>query len=258
MSWVDTHCHLDSLEDLPGSLDRAAARGVAAMITVGTDLLTSRTAVAMAHQHPNVWAVVGVHPYDAKDLDEPMLAELEGLAADPRVVAIGEIGLDYFREVSPREQQKDAFAAQLTLADRLGLPVVLHVRDAHDDVFEILEHHRVGVPVVFHCFSGGPQAAARSLELGGYLSFAGNVSYRSAQDLRDAAVVAPSDRILVETDSPFLTPVPHRGKPNEPAMVVEVGAAVASARGMDATAVMEATTANATRVFGHSRDFTPY
>lgn len=257
MSWVDTHCHLDSLEDLSGSLDRAAAREVTAMVTVGTDLATSRTAVAMANAHPNVWAVVGVHPYDAKELDEQMLTDLEGLAADPRVVAIGEIGLDYFREMSPKEQQRQAFAAQLALADRLGLPVVLHVRDAHDDVFAILENHRVGVPVVFHCFSGGPRAAERALELGGHISFAGNVSYRSAQDLRDAAAAAPLDRILVETDSPYLAPVPHRGKPNEPAMVVDVGAAVASALGVATAAVMEATTANARRVFGHSRDFTP-
>jgi TatD DNase family protein len=191
-----------------------------------------------------------VHPHDATTLTDEALDELEALASDPKVVAIGEIGLDYFRDLSPRDVQQKAFRRQLALARRLGAPVVIHMRDAHDDVFGILEDAGPPERLVFHCFSGGPADAARGLELGGYVSFAGNISYKNAQDLRDACAVVPLDRLLVETDAPYLAPVPHRGKPNEPAFVPVVGAAVAAATGVPVEEIASATSANATSIFG--------
>lgn len=235
---------------MDAAIERAVGVGVGRMVTIGTDLATSRTAAAIAADHREVWAAVGVHPHDASTFDDAVLGSLEALASGPRVVAIGEIGLDYFRDLSPREVQQDAFRRQLALARRLGTAVVIHMRDAHEDVFRILAE--VGPPerLVFHCFSGGPDDAARGLELGGYVSFAGNVSYKNAFNLRQACAVVPLDRLLVETDSPYLAPVPHRGKPNEPALVPAVGAAVAAARGVSLAEIADATSANAASVFG--------
>jgi TatD DNase family protein len=253
--WVDAHCHLDDVgggeaASLRSALQRARAAGVGRMVTIGTDLATSRAAVGIAAAHEGVWAAVGVHPHDATTLTPEALDELEALASDPRVVAIGEIGLDYFRDLSPRDVQQEAFRRQLALARRLGRPVVIHMRDAHRDVFGILEDTGPPERLVFHCFSGGPADAARALTLGGFVSFAGNISYKNARELREACAVVPLDRLLVETDSPYLAPVPHRGKPNEPAFVPAVGAAVAAAAGVPVEAIASASSANATLVFG--------
>ena len=235
---------------MDGALERAREAGVVGVVTIGTDLPTSRAAVAMAKDVPSVWAAVGVHPYDAALVDDVAVAELRGLAGRERVVAIGEIGLDYHREGSDRAVQQEAFGRQLELAAEIGAAVVIHMRDAHDDVVAMLAEAGPPERLVFHCFSGGPAEARRALELGGYVSFAGNVSYRSAGTLREAAAAVPLDRLLVETDSPYLAPVPHRGRPNEPALVPFVGAAVAGATGRSVEQIAAATVANTAHVFG--------
>jgi TatD DNase family protein len=248
--WIDSHCHLDSLDDAAGAVDRARAAGVAGMVTVGTDLETSRRCVELAGSAPGVWATVGVHPYDAEGFGPAELAEVVRLAGSPKVVAIGEVGLDYHRDHSPRQDQDRAFRAQIGAAKDLGKALVLHVRDALDDAFDVLADEGPPERLVFHCFSGGAAEARRAVELGGHVSFAGNVSYRSAEMLREAARAVPLGRLLVETDSPYLAPVPHRGKPNEPAFVLAVGAALASATGRSVDEIGEATAANARTVFG--------
>lgn len=250
MGWIDSHCHLDDLgEEVSDVVARAAEAGVEAMITVGSDLESSARCVDLASRHAEVWATVGIHPHEAGGYGERELAELCSLAERDKVVAIGEIGLDYYRDLSPRDLQRSAFRSQLQAAKRLGLPVVLHVRDAHDDLFTILDE--VGPPahLVFHCFSGGPGEVREALERGGCISFAGNISFKKAEGLREAASLVPLDRLLVETDSPYLTPVPHRGKRNEPAFVPFVGAALAEACGRGVDEISQATAATARRVF---------
>jgi TatD DNase family protein len=250
LNWVDSHCHLDSLEgDLQESLERAEAAGVGTMITIGTDLPSSREAVRLASAHPNVYATVGIHPYDAEDFDEVVGTEIERLAGDPRVVAIGEVGLDFYREHSRPEAQHRAFAAQIELAKRLDLPMVMHIRDAFPQVIELLNQAGPPETLIFHCFSGGAPEARIAVGMGGFVSFAGNVSYKNAENLREAVRATPLDRLLVETDSPYLSPIPHRGKPNEPRNVADVGAAVAAAIGCAVEELAEATTANARRAF---------
>ncbi|HLJ08804.1 MAG TPA: TatD family hydrolase, partial [Acidimicrobiia bacterium] len=218
MRWVDAHCHLDTIgEDdaaaIPAAIARARAAGVAGLLTIGTDLPSSRAAAEIAGEYAGVWAAVGVHPHDASALDDRAFAELMALACLPKVMAIGEIGLDFYRDLSPREVQREAFRRQLALARSMGKTVVIHMREAIDEVFAILEE--VGPPerLVFHCFSGTADQARHAVGLGGYVSFAGNISYKNAGNLREAAAVVPTDRLLVETDAPFLAPVPHRGRP---------------------------------------------
>ena len=215
------------------------------MVCVGTDPQQSRAAVALAASHDGVWATAGVHPHDASlGLDD-----LEPVLASPWVVAVGECGLDYHYDRSPRTVQRDVFVRQVALATSKGLPLVVHTREAWDDTFSILEGEGVTDRSVFHCFSGGPAEARRALDAGGYLSFSGIVTFKGADEMRAAAAMCPSDRLLVETDAPYLAPVPHRGRPNEPAWVAVVGAAVAACRGVAASVVEDLTTANAERVF---------
>lgn len=223
-----------------------------AMVTIGTDLPSSREAVRLASTHPQVYATVGIHPYDAEDFDDVVGAEIERLAAGPKVVAIGEVGLDFYREHAGPAAQRRTFAAQIALAKRLDLPMVMHIREAFVQVIDQL--NQVGPPttLIFHCFSDGAPEARIAVEMGGYVSFAGNVSYKSAENLREAARQVPLDRLLVETDSPYLSPVPHRGKPNEPRNVADVGAAVAAALGRPVEEIAEATAANARRALGLS------
>lgn len=251
MIWVDSHCHLDSLEgDLTGALNRASEAGVTTMVTIGTDLPSSREAVRLASEHPGVYATVGIHPYDAEDFDEVVGAEIESLATQPRVVAVGEVGLDFYREHASPESQQRVFAAQIELAKRLNLPMVMHIREAFPQVIEQLNQAGAPGTLIFHCFSGGAPEARIAVEMGGFVSFAGNVSYKNAETLREAARVVPLDRLMVETDSPYLSPLPHRGKPNEPRNVAHVGAALAAALGLPVEEIAEATTANARRAFG--------
>jgi TatD DNase family protein len=250
VTWVDSHCHLASLAGgADGALTRARAAGVEGVVCVGTDLASSRAAVALAAAHPDVVPTVGLHPHDASRLAEEW-DELSALAADPAVVAVGESGFDLYYRHSEPDEQEAAFRSQVALAHRLERALVIHTRDAWDDTFRVLDD--VGIPprTVFHCFTGGPDEATAALARGAWLSFSGIVSFKNALDVRAAAAAAPLDRVLVETDAPYLAPVPHRGHENEPAWVVDVGAALAAAIGRSVDEVAEATRANAAAVFG--------
>ena len=247
--WVDSHCHLPATAAAADPiLARARAGGVEWAVCVGTDLETSRAAVDHARRHPDVHATVGLHPHDARNLDAewPALCEL---AADPTVVGIGEAGFDLHYNHSPHAEQEAAFRAQIRLAHETGKALVIHSREAWDETFRLLEEEGVPARTVFHCFTGGPDEARRALDLGTHLSFSGIVTFKSADDLRAAARLAPLDRVLVETDAPYLAPVPHRGETNEPARVAIVGAAVADARGEPVDTVAAATRATTTAVF---------
>jgi TatD DNase family protein len=247
---VDSHCHLPGApSEADATVDAARAEGVAWLVCVGTDLATSRAAVAVAERRPDVRATVGLHPHDAVRLAEEW-DDLVALAAGPTVVAVGECGLDYHYDHSPRDVQREVFAAQIELAHRHDLALVIHTREAWDDTFAVLADAGVPPRTVFHCFSGGPDEAERCLALGAHLSFSGIVTFPSADDLRAAAQVCPLDRLLVETDSPYLAPVPHRGARNRPALVAVVGAAVAAVKDTAPEAVAEATWASASRVYG--------
>ena len=243
-SWFDNHCHLG--DDADEVVARARAGGVVGMVTVGCDLADSRAAVATASRHDDVWATAGVHPHEASGGVDGLV----DLLADPRVVAVGEAGLDFHYDHSPRDAQRDAFAAQIGLANAHDLPLVIHTREAWDETFAILDAEGVPARTVFHCFTGGPAEAAEGLARGALLSFSGIVTFRTAEDLRAAAATCPLDRAMVETDSPYLAPVPHRGRPNEPAHVALVGAAVAEAMGRPVDEVAAATTANARAFYG--------
>jgi TatD DNase family protein len=231
----DTHAHLHFPEfagDLDAVLARARAAGVRRMVTIGTDVATSRAAAALAAHEPDVWAAVGIHPHEAADADEAALTEIERLASAPRVVAIGETGLDFFRDRSPREAQTRAFTAQVALARRLGKPVLVHCRDAHAETLALLAAdgplERGGI---MHCFSGDVALARRCIELGLLVSLAGPVTYPKPGALPDVARAIPADRLVVETDCPFLPPQPYRGKRNEPAYLAITAARVAELRG---------------------------
>lgn len=250
LEWTDSHCHLDSIE-APAAEVVAAAReaAVTRIVTIGTDLESSAASVALAESFDEVWASVGIHPHDASGFSAEAERKLVELSGSPKVVAVGETGLDFYRDLSPRDAQRSAFRAQVELAKRLDRALVVHIRDAHDEVFALLENAGPPERLVFHCFSGGPAQARRALDLGGCLSFAGNVSFKSAEALRDAARIAPRERILVETDSPYLAPLPHRGKPNRPAWLPDVGAALAAARGTRVEEIAAVSSENARRIF---------
>jgi TatD DNase family protein len=247
--WVDSHCHLPGAADEADAIiDRARYGGVDWLVCVGTDLETSRAATAVAARHEDVYATVGLHPHDAQHLDAQWAALVE-LAHDPRVVAIGEAGFDLHYLHSPFEDQEAAFRAQIKLAHETKHALVIHSREAWDDTFRVLEDEGVPPRTVFHCFTGGADEARRALDLGTYLSFSGIVTFKNADDVRDAAKVAPLERILVETDSPYLAPMPHRGGTNEPAYVAFVGAGIAAARGDDVDVIAVATSATAASIF---------
>jgi TatD DNase family protein len=228
------------------AVDEARADGVERVITIGTDAEESRKAIDVARRAGNVWATVGVHPHDATEGVEgiiPMLGERE-------VVAVGECGLDYHYDHSPREVQRRVFAEQIALALESDLALVVHTREAWDDTFDILDTEGVPERTVLHCFTGGPDEARRGLDVGAYLSFSGIVTFKGADDVRAAAAMCPLDRLLVETDAPFLAPVPHRGQPNRPAWVKVVGEAVAAVTNVSVAEIEGATWANTARVFG--------
>ena len=231
----DTHAHLHFPEfagDLAAVLERARAAGVRRIVTIGTDVPTSRAAAALAAREPDVWASVGIHPHEAASADDAALAEIEQLASLPRVVAVGETGLDFFRNLAPREAQERAFRAQLVLARRLGKPVLVHCRDAHAETLALLaadgSRERGGI---MHCFSGDLEIARRCMDLGLLISLAGPVTYPRPGALPEVARMVPSDRLVVETDCPFLPPQPFRGKRNEPAYLAITAARVAELRG---------------------------
>jgi TatD DNase family protein len=231
-------------------LARARGAGVRGIVTIGTSVETSRAAIAIAEREPDVWASVGVHPHDAAEVDDAVVSEIERLASAARVVAIGEIGLDFFRNLSPRERQEDVFSRLLDLARRTGKPAVIHCRDAHAETLAILTEARVGdVGGIMHCFSGDVAVARRCLDLGLMISIAGPVTYPNARALPDVVRFVPEDWLVVETDCPYLPPQPHRGKRNEPAYVQITAAKVAELRGVSLEQLGLVMTKNAHRVF---------
>jgi TatD DNase family protein len=285
--WVDSHCHLQDAYvtgergpgrvpgagpgDGPsalvaGALGRAASAGVVQLVCVGTGPQTSAGALALARASaagdlgpsaPGVWATAGLHPHEASEGAGAIVELLEasvgsGLAVRDggRLVAVGECGLDYHYEHSPRDAQRRAFAEQVAAARRLGLALVIHAREAWEDLFDVLSAEGVPERTVLHCFTGGAPEARRALDMGMYVSFSGIVTFKNAEPVREALRLCPLDRLLVETDSPFLAPAPHRGRPNEPAYVAIVGDAVAATKELEPAEVAAATTANAQAVFG--------
>jgi TatD DNase family protein len=248
VGWFDNHCHVDD-ERIPGgtagALAAAREAGVTGFVTVGTDAERSAAAIAIARAHDDVWATVGLHPHDAVNGVESIVPLLD---AD-RVVAVGECGLDYHYDHSPREVQREAFAAQVALAHERGLPLVIHTREAWDDTFAVLAVEGVPGHTIFHCFTGGADEARRALDVGAFLSFSGIITFPSADDVRAAAALCPADRILVETDSPYLAPVPHRGQRNQPAFVPFVGARVAEVRRVNVSQIEHDTEVNARVAF---------
>lgn len=234
--WADSHCHLPGDGSAGEVLAAARDAGVGCVVTIGTDAAESRGAIVLAAAHDDVWATVGLHPHDAKfGLDE-----IIPLLDAPKVVAVGECGLDYHYDHSPRHTQREVFAAQINLAHERDLALSVHTRDAWGDTFAILKAEGVPARTVFHCFTGGEDEARRCLDLGASLSFSGVVTFKSADDVRAAARLCPLDRLLVETDSPYLTPVPLRGRPNTPGNVPLVGDGVALAKGTNRLQVEDA------------------
>jgi TatD DNase family protein len=248
---IDSHCHLDYCEPPVAELvGRARAAGVDRMATVATNGEAIRHAIAAAEDHDEVVAIVGRHPHETAGFDDLALEEIERAATHPRARAIGETGLDYYREHAPRDDQRRAFEAQLELAARAALPVVIHTRAAEDDTFAVLREHSDSVPVVvMHCFSA-PDRLEECVERGYMCSFAGNVTYPKATDLQEAARHVPDELLLVETDSPYLAPQPVRGKPNEPANVAHTARFVADLRGVSYEDLERTVAANFERVFG--------
>jgi TatD DNase family protein len=248
---IDTHCHLDHCEPPDGELvERARAAGLTRIATVGTTPASVERALAAARAHEEVFAIVGCHPHESAGFGPADLEEIERAAAHPRARAIGETGLDYYRDYAPRQDQRRAFQAQLELAARVQLPVAIHTRAAEDDTFAILAEHAAALPaVILHCFSA-PEQLAECIERGYLCSFAGNVTYRRAADLQRAAAEVPAELLLVETDSPYLSPQQLRGKPNEPANVVHTAHHVAGLRGLSYEELERTVESNAARVFG--------
>ncbi len=254
---VDTHAHLSVCEPEDGDLVGAARQvGVRRILTVGMDESSNREAIAAAEQHEDVFASVGRHPNGATGVDSRAGEDIAELARHERVVAIGETGLDYYRDRAPRDHQRTTFEAQIAIARRAGLPVVIHMRDpaggddALSDTFATLAAEAEGVTVILHCCSVPPDRVGEAAERGWYCSFAGNVTYPNADALRETARIVPQELLLVETDSPFLAPQSVRGKPNQPANVVEVAEALAAERGLPYHELERIVEANAARVFG--------
>ncbi len=280
VEWFDSHCHLQDefsgtdeaaaagphADRFTATVARAAEAGVTRLVCVGTGAASSAEAVALARaaRRPDavgpaegvgLWATVGLHPHDASDGVDGLLplleAEVSGVDPAGRVVVgIGECGLDYHYDHSPRDVQREAFARQVDLAARLGLALVVHSRQAWDDTVDVLGAAGVPERTVIHCFTGGPEEARRCLDLGAFLSFSGVVTFKNAPEVRQAAALCPAERLLVETDAPFLAPVPHRGTLNEPSRVPLVGAAIAQVRGVPTAEVAALTTRNALVAFG--------
>ena len=248
--YTDTHCHLGHMDvDTDEVVERARAAGVTTMVTVGDDLASSAECVRAASVLPGVHAVVGIHPNNAIEATEHVLARVRDLASHPEVVGIGETGLDFFRDDCPPVRQEESFREHIRLAKELDRALVIHDREAHADVVRVLLDERPPPRTVFHCFSGGPDLVETCAAYGWFMSFAGTVTFRNAPLLREAAALAPVELIVAETDSPYLSPHPHRGKPNEPCRVVHTIAQLAELHDRDAEEMGRVTTANAERLF---------
>jgi TatD DNase family protein len=254
---IDSHVHLDDSKfdaDRAETMDRALAAGVECMMAIGTgDPSDLEVAIRQAEQHAFVYATIGVHPHDASKTTSETWTRMRELAKHPKVLAVGEIGLDYHYDFSPRGVQREVFEQQLAIAAESGKPIVIHTREAWDDTLEVLRTHWHGAGIM-HCFTGGETQARQALELGFHLSFGGVLTFPKADTVRQAARVAPADRILVETDCPYLAPVPHRGKRNEPAFVVETVRRLAEVRGHTPDEIAALTTRNFERLLFAGRD----
>ncbi len=248
---IDSHAHLEMKEfddDRQDVIERARLAGVDCIVTVGTNPGLSRKALSIARQYENIYATVGIHPHDVAKANDQSFDELKALAKDPKVVAYGEIGLDFFRNISPREKQIEMFARQLELADELHLPVIIHDRDAHEETLRMVKASRIRRGV-FHCFSGDWAMARQCIDLGFYISVPGVVTFDKSKVLQDVVRQAPLDSILLETDCPYLTPVPHRGKRNEPSFIIHTAKKVAEIKGMTWEDVAQAAAMNTKKLF---------
>ncbi len=269
--WIDSHCHLHDLDEVPKLLVHASNAQVDRLILVGTTVQSSEAAIAIASEYtsgrgatgitPLLYSTVGIHPHDAKEgtsaieelLAQPGALVKEGPKEPGQIIGIGECGLDFHYDYAPREAQRETFVGQIELARRLGLTLVIHTREAWSETLAILTAEELPERVIIHCFTGGPEEARRCLDLGAYLSFSGIVTFKNAEELRAAALLCPSDRLLVETDAPYLAPVPHRGSPNEPAYVALVGASIAALRGAEVVEFAEQTVTNTLEAFELAR-----
>lgn len=245
--YVDTHCHLYDTRGVPAEdvIEAARAAGVTTLVNVGCDAATTASAVDFAERYDHIWATAGLHPHEAKH----GVGTIVGFLDHPKVIAVGECGLDYYYDHSPRDAQREAFAQQIQLAHERKLPLVIHTRDAWDDTFDVLRAEGVPERTIFHCFTGGVDEADRCLDVGAYLSFSGIVTFKAAADVQAAALRCPTDRLLAETDSPYLAPVPHRGRTNQPAFVTHVVQFLADLRNETTESVRAATTVNARLAF---------
>lgn len=254
MELFDAHCHLDDerlQDDLPQVLVRMRENGVTRCVCAGSDIKTSQSALALSRAHEGVYAAAGVHPHEAKDAPEDYLSQIEALLKQDKVVALGEIGLDYHYDFSPKDVQRRVFTEQLELAYALDVPAVFHIREAHGDMLDIFRARRNRLPRgVIHCFSGSPETCREYVSLGFYISFAGSLTFKKAPNLCAAALEAPPDRLLIETDSPYLSPEPLRGRRNEPANVLYVCQKLAALRGVTDEDIAALTTQNARRIYG--------
>jgi TatD DNase family protein len=255
MELIDTHCHL-TFEELAGDveaiIERSRVAGVTGWITVGTDTQQNRKTIELAERHENMYAAIGIHPHDAKNVTAGTITELKKLAQNEKVVAIGETGLDFHYDFSPRQDQRRAFAQQLKIATELGLPVIIHCREAFDETMEILERFGRGVKsAVFHCFSGSADQAKIVLDHGFYISFTGVVTFKNAEPVRQAAKIVPLAKLMVETDCPYMSPEPMRKqKINEPALMIHTAKCLAELKGMDLGDFAEGVTATSRAFFG--------
>jgi len=246
---VDSHCHLDDQQfaaDRDATIERARAAGVERMMAIGTgegppDL---EAGIRLANQYPFIFATVGIHPHEAAKAVTETFERLAELASHAKVLAVGEIGLDYHYDFSPRETQRQVFFRQLELAARSRKPIVIHTREAWDDTLAAVREHGLPFGGIMHCFTGGPQEAEQALQLGFHLSFGGMITFPKAQSIREAAALTPGDRLLVETDAPYLAPVPHRGKRNEPAFIIETVRRMAELRGVTPEEIASITSRN--------------
>ena len=255
MELIDTHCHLtfeQLADDVEAVVARSTATGVVGWITVGTDTQQNRKAIELTEKFENMYAAIAIHPHDTKDVTAETLTELKKLAQNQKIVAIGETGLDFHYNFSPQTDQKRAFAAQLTIAKELNLPVIIHCREAFDETMEILDRFGQGLKgVVFHCFSGSAQQAKIVLDYGFYISFTGVVTFKNAELTRQAAQIVPADRLMLETDCPYMSPEPMRKqKVNEPALMIHTAKFLAELKGMDLTDFANAVTATSRTFFG--------
>jgi len=251
---IDSHCHLNYkglVEDQAAVIERARARGVTGMLCISTREREWDEVIAIAEREPDVWASVGIHPHEADEHPDVDATKLIEAACHPKVIGIGETGLDYYYDHSDREQQKKSFRAHIVAARETGLPLIVHTRDAEDDTAAIIadEMGKGTYPALIHCFTASADFAQQMLGLGLYISIAGIVTFKNARELQETVTTLPADRMLVETDAPFLAPVPHRGKPGEPAFVADTAAFIANLRGEDARDLMNRTADNFFRLF---------